>query len=338
MSWHASGDLPGQEDTQPLVLATEDRRPSPAGLASFCDYLARSTLVRKDDPDSERFRIFWRYMATKIGAAEVFDFGQLPDHRMREEAVRGGVLMGQNLLQPPYEACVMHYSLEIDPEAPQWVTLQLPERPESVVRYCTAVVGPVEWADRERNAYLCVDFMRLEPEAENDIRKWSVQQSGREPPRDQRLWMVAGAALIRTIEGGHWDGYLIQGEEFAKGDEVRRRSLMGSLADGIAGLSMILCTRGVPIRKEPAPAKLNAKRARNGKPPLPAVTYVDTRAYLEAADRTARGGHHASPVPHLRRGHVRTYRDGSKTWVRSALVNCRSREELAPRDHYEVRA
>jgi hypothetical protein len=66
------------------------------------------------------------------------------------------------------------------------------------------------------------------------------------------------------------------------------------------------------------------------------VTHVDARQYFDAMKRTALGGTHASPVPHLRRGHRRVYEDGRQTWVRSCLVNCRSLEEAQARDHYEV--
>jgi hypothetical protein len=99
---------------------------------------------------------------------------------------------------------------------------------------------------------------------------------------------------------------------------------------------MMLSTRGIPVRREEASIRLNRKRAQANKPPLVRVTYVDTARYYQALENTDRGAGHASPVPHLRRGHSRTYRDGSEIWVRDALVNCRRLEEIAARDHYQV--
>lgn len=47
-------------------------------------------------------------------------------------------------------------------------------------------------------------------------------------------------------------------------------------------------------------------------------------------NRTAhQGGTHASPIPHIRRGHLRTYADGRQTWVRDCVVNVASEGELS---------
>ena len=65
----------------------------------------------------------------------------------------------------------------------------------------------------------------------------------------------------------------------------------------------ILNTRGCSIELKRAPGVINARRKRQGKPPIPAHYDVDgsehvsaLRSTVEAADR---GGTHASPIPHL---------------------------------------
>ena len=78
-------------------------------------------------------------------------------------------------------------------------------------------------------------------------------------------------------------------------------------------------------------------RREQGKPPLKRITRVDVRHYMEAVTNSERGGTHASPVPHRRRGHLRQLPTGKQTWVRDSLVNVRFADEgLAPRAHYQV--
>ena len=96
--------------------------------------------------------------------------------------------------------------------------------------------------------------------------------------------------------------------------------------------SLLLNTKGVPQRHEPAPTKLNAKRARNGKPPLDAVTYVDLSGVNFSGGSTGKG----KEMPmHFRRGHIRHFDDGSLTWVRDTIVKADG--ELKKRERYQVR-
>jgi hypothetical protein len=73
----------------------------------------------------------------------------------------------------------------------------------------------------------------------------------------------------------------------------------------------------------PAPAKLNAKRARSGKPSISEYKVLDIVADVSASPRQHAGrppGTHASPRLHKRRGHVRRLGTGRVTWIRSAIV------------------
>ena len=61
----------------------------------------------------------------------------------------------------------------------------------------------------------------------------------------------------------------------------------------------------------------------------------DTKPYFTAltvkkpvTDPVETGGRR-SPIPHLRRGHVRTYENGTTRWIRDMLVNCKSEDDLA---------
>lgn len=105
-------------------------------------------------------------------------------------------------------------------------------------------------------------------------------------------------------------------------------------ATTVIHLSMMLCTKNIGKRHEPAPAKLNKKRARSGKPPLPAVTYIDVSPYRERDGSPHPGaGAGVGKAPHLRRGHIRHFDDGSITWVRDCVVNIENGPAVG-RDHY----
>lgn len=96
---------------------------------------------------------------------------------------------------------------------------------------------------------------------------------------------------------------------------------------------MILNTEHVPIETVVPSEKMNKARIRRGKEPLPGYTHVHAEDYITALtgriqatpNKVGQGGTHASPVPHLRRGH-RRWLDADhtrSTWVRDCLVNVR---------------
>lgn len=96
-------------------------------------------------------------------------------------------------------------------------------------------------------------------------------------------------------------------------------------AQHVMGLTMIVNTRGVAKDRVEPPRKPNKARALQGRPMIPYVTRVSTALYM-AAERAEGGGTHASPRPHRRRAHIRTYKndDGSIKQIKpiaAMLVN-----------------
>jgi hypothetical protein len=106
---------------------------------------------------------------------------------------------------------------------------------------------------------------------------------------------------------------------------------LGSMST-LMNLCMLLNTKGVPKRHEPAPIRLNVKRQRQGKPPLPSVTYVDLdRVSFAGSVREGGGGIKSM---HLRRGHIRRFDDGTVTWVRDCIVKADG--DLKQRERYQL--
>jgi hypothetical protein len=88
----------------------------------------------------------------------------------------------------------------------------------------------------------------------------------------------------------------------------------------ILELCEALSCRNVLAEKVEAPAKLNAKRIKNGKAPLPDyhILTVDTRSRNKNGDVTNPTGKHVRQ--HLRRGHIRVYQSGLRIWVQACVV------------------
>lgn len=100
----------------------------------------------------------------------------------------------------------------------------------------------------------------------------------------------------------------------------------------------ILNTKGIELKRR-GPTKeqhaaLLAKGNTTGRP----ITYVGVKKYLEAREEAARmasSGTHASPRPHLRRGHIRQWR-GRPVAVRPCIVNS-TVGDVIKRDTYVVK-
>jgi hypothetical protein len=65
-------------------------------------------------------------------------------------------------------------------------------------------------------------------------------------------------------------------------------------------------------------AAVNAKRARKGKRPFFEWTTVEIKPSVATEPK---GGTHASPKPHMRRGHIRRLKSGKIVTVKNMIVN-----------------
>jgi hypothetical protein len=328
----------GAEDL--IVLACDSARPSPEQLAVGLSAAAKG--FAEDAGDAK----ILRFAASRLArAAEVFEFGMVPDEVLRDNATRAGPLIGKGLISTPFESCVFFYSLIPDVIRTReqlskiGATRQELDEASSIPRrYCSAAVRLIDPGHGDECAtqmFVVADFIRMLPDEAQAMRL----------PAGPDYWTVDAIGVVNTLAAGTWEGRILEAMAFhlptyAQAPEDIRRTIemmsLGSLADGVASAAMVLTTRNVKTRTETPSPKLQAKRERNGKLPLPRVTHVDMKAYVEAAQRTSLGGHHASPVPHLRRGHPRKLRSGREIWIRDMLINCRSLAEVVKRDHYEV--
>ncbi|HEY2617480.1 MAG TPA: hypothetical protein VGI78_09105, partial [Acetobacteraceae bacterium] len=122
-----------------------------------------------------------------------------------------------------------------------------------------------------------------------------------------------------------------------------------NVGDPLMTALLILNTRGVERETIAASEKLQKARRKSGKLPIPSYQRVNAAPYVTAIQMRGKarargedqGGTHASPVPHLRIGHPRTYADGHVTFIRDTLVNVEASQRaefLRTRSHYTVKA
>jgi len=92
-------------------------------------------------------------------------------------------------------------------------------------------------------------------------------------------------------------------------------------------LAVLLQCQNVSIARLEPPTKINEKRKRKGKRPLPdgyviCVSRDETRLeYDPSDDEENRKRIRTSPRTHFRRGHIRRLQSGARVWVSSSIVN-----------------
>lgn len=112
--------------------------------------------------------------------------------------------------------------------------------------------------------------------------------------------------------------------------DIRNRG--SNSLDPLVTMLRLLADASIPVERHDAPVRLNKARAKQGKFQIPDHTVVDTRDYVArfsaSSLRIDRGGHHASPIAHWRRSHLRNLATGKVVKVKSSKVNWRDAEEL----------
>lgn len=146
---------------------------------------------------------------------------------------------------------------------------------------------------------------------------------------DQSLWLTRGPDGAHELKfGAHAEvkpSLPMYDEAVDTKNTDQFKALVRDMADELRvtlGLLGILSCSNAPIERVPAPAKLNKKREKSGRPTIPQYRT------LHVSDHTTRGGKpvgtHASPRAHWRRGHIRnqkTARGYIRKWIKPTIVN-----------------
>jgi Ser-tRNA(Ala) deacylase AlaX len=81
----------------------------------------------------------------------------------------------------------------------------------------------------------------------------------------------------------------------------------------------LLSAKGIERESVTPKEKVNQKRIAQGRAPFSAYTVIRLSKY-RTAKGIPHGGTHVSPIPHFRRGHVRTLETDRKVIVRPCFV------------------
>jgi hypothetical protein len=87
-----------------------------------------------------------------------------------------------------------------------------------------------------------------------------------------------------------------------------------------AGTLALLDAKGCETEVEPAPERLNKRRAKKGRPPIYEHRVVKIGGISRGGGVIGVGGTRASPRTHWRRGHIRTLASGKRTPIPATLI------------------
>lgn len=275
---------------------------------------------------------------TAVIAGRVIDFGYMPNSVIMQSAHRGGPMYSHGALAHPFsESWLLYHTWEgIGDTVGNVVGLYLcnlleKDRPAGGD---TEVIELSPMHVEDQRLLMIGDRVLMTPDPENEpIGAQKGKYHCLSFPSPFRLLPGADEAVNRLAGG--------------TGPNAAVVAAAANVLDPFVTALMILHTRGVDRHTiSPAPALARA-RMKSQKPPIPPYDVVNSKPYITAilARRSARvpsqGGTHASPIPHLRMGHSRTYASGIVRLIPDALVMMTDEmkaEFRTKRSHYEVRS
>lgn len=256
-----------------------------------------------------------------IRAGRMIDFGHWTNDVIKYAAHRAGPLYSRGVLGHPFSQPYMFMHTW---EYASSIYMVNPLEPDRLAGGdCEAVELQPLHAGGE-NVLMIADRMLLTPHDGDD---WSKYHCSAIPS----LWRYLPGADAAGMNNG-----LSQPQAAA-----------GNVLDPLMTALLILSTRGIERETVHVSEKLQKARLKNGKSAIPPYLRVASKPYVTAIQarqargrKTDLGGSHASPIGHLRMGHIRTYASGVQVFVRDALVNMTDEARKAwmgNRSHYVVK-
>lgn len=258
-----------------------------------------------------------------VRAGRVIDLGMLPNEVIGECGRRGGYLWDQDALAQPFaEPWIFCHAWTMKDGSPDGSTALYVVNP---VRDGVEIVELQPCTVRGAHALMIHDRAILFHAGEDsDPRRYRCQAM----PSPLRFLVPPGDPYNNGREPYH--------------------AASANVLDPLMAALLLVNTDGVRRERITPAEKLNKARARARKPPIAPHERIDSRLYVTAimarlnpAKRAPGGGHHASPIPHVRRGHYRTYESGQRSFIRDTLVAVTPEARasfVAKRSHYEVRS
>jgi hypothetical protein len=296
------------DDASEAMLRTMADWPKPTVQQVRHAILDSRMIVPSEQGDEHRpfFTSLPEAFERAVKEGKLFDLGHLPNAVIKSEAKRGGELLAAGHIGHPYQSpyCLYH----------TW------EGGGSLY-----LVDASDWHAMSKG--------RMKPNTFLVCEAQGLTVAG------QGQLLLGDSAMIEiSPDYAGWSGKLVKSAahralEVSGLPKPTERESICNLVDPVAAMLLLLATDGVAVDKIEMPFKLNRTRAKNGKPHIPPYWAVRAEHYVTALGQRGKpglalGGHHASPRPHLRRGHIRHLQSGSTVWIKDALVMLKEGQEI----------
>jgi hypothetical protein len=267
-------------------------------VQSLADLHPRARLFMLSDQVIEHIE---RICHAAIEAGRFVDFGHLPNAVLKHGGKRGGPLWQRGAIHSPFRD--------------SWVFMHTWDDGDGVTS--VYLVNPSSDASLE----VC----ELQPAV--------VAGRGALMIGDQVLFdrsrPPAGKAQYRAIASPNIARFDPEVGKLINNGGSPENAAAGNVGDPTMTAMLILATRNVERKTVQVDEKLQRSRLKHGKPPIPTYDVVNSAPYVTAIQarglRRERGenlgGHHRSPVPHIRMGHPREYASGRSIFIADTLVN-----------------
>lgn len=276
-----------------------------------------------------------------VTKGQVLAFGYWPNDMIRSVAKRSGLLYTQSALAHPFRSPYIILHSWDDVKSPWHDRLISAKKGLATNAY---LVNPFA----QSSDGICIDFEALEFEGITVDGKPHLSIGDRvlfhaEESMKHKGYVVEVVPFMRRFDHETDPRFVEAMKSIKDVDSAAAANVLDPVMVALA----ILNTKNVRSETITAPDKLAKARARSGKPVIPPYRKIHSEPYVTAImsrqERTARidhGGTHASPAPHIRRGHIRHYSSGERTFIADTLVN--STEQMrktfkSNRSHYDIK-
>lgn len=147
--------------------------------------------------------------------------------------------------------------------------------------------------------------------------------------KDFALWLQQGTDMVFVAGASMWHGKYMDpfayiatedGIQYYRGNSsITQEEVRPAFRMVCAVLLKLAAQAAVAYQPVPQDTFLNRKRKAKGKPPV-SFDWHTVEVGPKVIKNEPQGGTHASPRLHDRRGHWRTCKSGTKTWVKACKV------------------
>lgn len=274
-----------------------------------------------------------------ISDGRFIDFGFWPNDLIKDSSKRGGPLYSQSALGHPFNSPWMFMHTWSDPES------GLAKRFGDHGPYYSAYLVNPLLRDKPNSLGCDVEIMSLESMSIHGKFMLAVgDRALMSPLPNEDRYACSVVPMMWRFPVSESLTQSMLDARFTNMEHLATANVLDPLMTAL----LILNTRGIRSQTVTAATKLNTARIKRGRQPIPPYRTIDSTDYvtaLLARQERSKGhassdGHHASPVPHIRRGHWRHYQSGERTFINDTLVKVEPalREQFrSQRSHYQMK-